>query len=169
MYIINSIYICIYKYICNKFQYFKTKNSLFTNIIYYLFCLLMHLKCLIQCLGIEGTHYITVVLIAVVLVSFWPLICSETLSKAHHLLRACVYAWMLNCVWLCATSRTVAHQAPLSMELSRQEYWSGLSFPSPGIFPTQGSNLCLLHWQAHSLPLSHQRSPQDRLLFFTVM
>lgn len=70
MYIINSIYICIYKYICNKFQYFKTKNSLFTNIIYYLFCLLMHLKCLIQCLGIEGTHYITVVLIAVVLVSF---------------------------------------------------------------------------------------------------
>ena len=28
-----------------------------------------------------------------------------------------------------------------------------------GIFPTQGSNLCLLHWQAHSLPLSHQGSP----------
>ena len=28
---------------------------------------------------------------------------------------------------------TVAHQAPLSMAFSRQEYWSGLSFPSPGI------------------------------------
>ena len=27
---------------------------------------------------------------------------------------------------------TVAHQAPLSMESSRQEYWSGVSFPSPG-------------------------------------
>ena len=27
---------------------------------------------------------------------------------------------------------TAAHQAPLSMELSRQEYWSGLPFPSPG-------------------------------------
>ena len=40
---------------------------------------------------------------------------------------------------------TVAHQAPLSMEFSRQEYWSGLPFPPPGIFPTQGSNPCLLH------------------------
>ena len=34
---------------------------------------------------------------------------------------------------------TVAHQAPLCMEVSRQEYWSGLPFPSPGIFPTQVS------------------------------
>ena len=31
-----------------------------------------------------------------------------------------------------ATLRTVARQAPLSMGLPRQEYWSGLSFPSPG-------------------------------------
>ena len=31
-------------------------------------------------------------------------------------------------------------QAPLSMEFSRQGYWSGLPFPSPGTFPTQGSN-----------------------------
>ena len=30
-----------------------------------------------------------------------------------------------------ATPWTVAHQAPLSMEFSRQEYWSGLTFPSP--------------------------------------
>ena len=30
------------------------------------------------------------------------------------------------------TSSTVAHQAPLSMELPRQEYWGGLQFPSPG-------------------------------------
>ena len=39
----------------------------------------------------------------------------------------------------------VACQAPLSMEFSRQEYWSGLPFPSPRIFPTQGSNLGLPH------------------------
>ena len=32
-------------------------------------------------------------------------------------------------------------------------------FPSPGIFPTQGLNLCLLHWQVDSLHLSHQESP----------
>ena len=52
----------------------------------------------------------------------------------------------------------VAHQAPLSMEFSKQEYWNGLPFPSPGIFPTQGSNPCLLHWQ-DSLPLSHEGNP----------
>ena len=39
---------------------------------------------------------------------------------------------------LCPTLKTpgtVAHQAPLSMELSRQEYWNGLLFPSPGDLP----------------------------------
>ena len=43
---------------------------------------------------------------------------------------------MLSCVshvQLCATPWPVAPQAPLSMELSRQEYWSGLPFPSPGV------------------------------------
>ena len=35
-------------------------------------------------------------------------------------------------VWLFVTPWTVVHQAPLSMEFSRQEYWSGLPFPSPG-------------------------------------
>ena len=36
------------------------------------------------------------------------------------------------------TPRTVAHQASLSVEFSRQEYWSGLSFPSPGDLPDPG-------------------------------
>ena len=43
------------------------------------------------------------------------------------------------------TPRAVAHQAPLSMGFPRQEYWSGLPFPSQGIFPTQESNPCLPH------------------------
>ena len=34
-------------------------------------------------------------------------------------------------VQLCATLWTAAHQAPLSMGFSRQEYWNGLPFPSP--------------------------------------
>ena len=41
---------------------------------------------------------------------------------------------VLSCfssVWLIASLWTVAHQAPLSMEFSMQEYWSGLPFPSP--------------------------------------
>ena len=37
-----------------------------------------------------------------------------------------------------ATPRTVAHQVPLSMEFSWQEYWSGLPFPSPGDLPDPG-------------------------------
>ena len=57
------------------------------------------------------------------------------------------------------TPWTVAHQAPLSMGLSRQEYWSEFPFPTPGIVPSQGLNLCLPHWQAGSLALSHRRSP----------
>ena len=40
----------------------------------------------------------------------------------------------------------------------RLEYWSGLPFPLQGIFPTWGSNLHLLHWQADSLPISHLRN-----------
>ena len=36
------------------------------------------------------------------------------------------------------TSWTIAHQAPLSIEFSRQEYWSGLPFSSPGDFPNPG-------------------------------
>ena len=55
----------------------------------------------------------------------------------------------------------VAHQAPLSMGFSRQEYWSGLPFPFPGDLPNQGSNLhllCLLYWQAGYLLLSYQES-----------
>jgi len=42
---------------------------------------------------------------------------------------------LLSHVWLFATPWTVAHQAPQSMEFSRQEYWSGLPFPSPGDLP----------------------------------
>ena len=46
-----------------------------------------------------------------------------------------------------ATPWTVAHQAPLSMGFSRQEYWSGLPSPSQGIFLIQGSNPGLLHYR----------------------
>ena len=43
--------------------------------------------------------------------------------------------------------------------ISQQEYWSGLSHPPLRDLPTQGSNLCFLHWQADSLPLSHLGNP----------
>ena len=69
----------------------------------------------------------------------------------------------LSHVWFFATPWTVAHQAPLSMVFPRQEYWSGLPFPSLGISLTKGFNPCLLHWQADSLALSHLSSPHDKL------
>ena len=47
---------------------------------------------------------------------------------------------------------TVAHQSPLSMEFSRQEYGSGLPFPSPGDLPNPGIELRSPSLQADSLP-----------------
>ena len=58
---------------------------------------------------------------------------------------------------------TVACQAPLSVEFPRQESWSGCHFLVQGIFPTQGSNPCLLHWEADSLLLSHLGRHHGRL------
>ena len=40
-----------------------------------------------------------------------------------------------SCIQLFVTPWTTASQAPLSMEFSRQEYWSGLPFPPPGDLP----------------------------------
>ena len=51
------------------------------------------------------------------------------------------YVCVLSCfslVWLFVTPWTIAHQAPLSMGFPRQEYWSGLPFPSPGDLPDPG-------------------------------
>ena len=49
-----------------------------------------------------------------------------TIQYTHSHIRLFVTPW------------TVAHQDPLSMEFSRQEYWSGLPFPSPGNLPNPG-------------------------------
>ena len=92
------------------------------------------------------------------------------------------YHWATSCfsrVWLCETLWTAAHQAPLSVGFSRQEYWTGLQYPPPGdlprclhfsvvhgIFqqeywselpflpPGKSPTLHLLHWQTDFLPLS---------------
>ena len=61
---------------------------------------------------------------------------------------------------LSATPRTVAYQASLSMGFSRQQYCSGLPFPSQRIFPAQGSNPDLPHCRQTLYPLSHQRNPE---------
>ena len=49
-----------------------------------------------------------------------------------------VYVCVLSHVQIFVTPCTVAHQAPLSMGVSRQEYWSGLLYPPPGALPEPG-------------------------------
>ena len=69
---------------------------------------------------------------------FWSWLCSLTCVEL-----ACYrpFWWLVHVfshVRLSATPWTVAHQAPLSMEFSRQDYWSGLPFPTPVDHPSPG-------------------------------
>ena len=57
------------------------------------------------------------------------------MGRSRHLLHCIV---SLSRIQLFVTPQTVAYQAPLSMGLSRQEYWSGLPFCSPGDLPDPG-------------------------------
>ena len=70
---------------------------------------------------------------------------TQSLLYSYAFLRVCLtmctHACMLNHfshVWLFATLWTIACQAPLPMGFSRQDYWSGLSFPSPRDIPHPG-------------------------------
>ena len=66
----------------------------------------------------------------------------------------------LSRVWLFVTPCTVAYQAPSSMEFSRQEYWNGLPFPSPGDLPNPGiepqvsciAGRCFTIWATREAP-----------------
>ena len=59
-----------------------------------------------------------------------------------------------------ATPWTVACQATPSLRFFRQEYWSGLPFPSPGDLPDSGTEPSSPALVAASLPLSHLLEPQ---------
>ena len=65
----------------------------------------------------------------------------------------------LSRVQLFATPWTVAYQAPPSMEFSRQEYWRGLSFPSPGDLPDSGIEPGSPTLQADALPSESPGKP----------
>ena len=66
----------------------------------------------------------------------WICLCFLLLIVVNYLC-ACMPSHS-NCVQLFATPWTIAHQAPLSMEFSRQEYWSGLLCPPPGNLSNPG-------------------------------
>ena len=61
----------------------------------------------------------------------------------------------LTCVWLFVTPWTVVYQATLSMEFSRQDYWSGLTFPPPGDLPNPGIEPRSPTVQADALQSTH--------------
>ena len=71
---------------------------------------------------------------------------------------ACVHS-RFSWVWLFATLRTVAQQAPLSMGFSRQEYWSGLPCPPSGGLPDPGIKPVPPALQVDILPPFHLGSP----------
>ena len=66
----------------------------------------------------------------------------------------------LSRVLLFATPWTVAHQAPPSMGFSRQEYWSGVPFPSPGDLPNPGIEPKSPALQADALPSEPSGKPE---------
>ena len=96
----------------------------------------------------------------------------------HIYANMCMHAQMLSCLALSnssATPWTVAHLAPLSKELLRQAYWSGLPFPSPGdlsdpgikpaslVFPALSGRFFSTNVTWEALPLSNH--PQMDHLF----
>ena len=64
-------------------------------------------------------------------------------NPSQHIYAMCCVSCFSR-VWLFVTPWTVAHQAPLSMGFSRQEYWSGLPCPPPGELPNPGIELLSL-------------------------
>ena len=74
-------------------------------------------------------------------------------------IKGCEVVKLLSHVQLFVIPWTVVYQAPLSMAFSRQEYWSGLLFPSPGDLPDTGIKLGPPTLQADSLPSEPARKP----------
>ena len=80
----------------------------------------------------------------------------------------CMHAQCLSRVWVRATPWTVAHQAPLSLGFSRQEYWSGLPLPFPGDLPDTEIEPMSPALQKDSWPLSHWGSVTSVLHFLHI-
>ena len=86
------------------------------------------------------------------LIEYFPIFCLITrnyVSKSFG--KKCALVAQA-CPTLCDPMDCVAHQVSLSMEFSRQEYWSGLPFPSPEELPNPGIELWSPASQADSLP-----------------
>ena len=95
---------------------------------------------------------------------FFRIVCSEQPERlSPEYSPQCMHTKLLQSCPTLYPLWTVAHQAPLSMEILQARILEWVAIPfSRGIFPTQRSNLCvlcLLHWQAGSLPLAPPAKP----------
>ena len=84
-----------------------------------------------------------------------------SLEGPQYHMYGCEKVKSLSRVRLFVTPSTVAHQAPPSMGFSRQEYWSGLPFPSPGDLPDPGIELRSPTLQADALTSEPPGKPQE--------
>ena len=90
---------------------------------------------------------------------------NQTEENKYYMILGKVKALVTSHVWLFAAPWTVAHKAPLSIEFSRQEYWSGLPFPSPGCLPNPGIKPGSPALQANSLP----SEPPGKLMILLIV
>ena len=101
----------------------------------------------------DSSHYLLLLLLLSYFSHIWPCATHRWQSTrllhpwdsqgknpgvGYHFLLQCEKVKSLSRVQLLATPWTAAYQAPLSIRFSRQEYWSGLPFPSPGHLPDSG-------------------------------
>ena len=93
-------------------------------------------------LNIELPYDPAIPLLGILTQEKWKHRFTQTHTHTHcigmFIAQCAVLCLVLSCVLLFVTSCTVAHQAPLSMWFSRQEYWSGLPCPPPGDLPNSG-------------------------------
>ena len=93
--------------------------------------------------------------------------CISRLTQAFPITGKRKKVKLLSHVLLFATPWTVAHEAPLSMGFSRQDYWSGLPFSSPGDLPDLGIELGSSALQADSLPSEPPGTPLQSLIKYS--
>ena len=116
----------------NESSYIRTQNSCHRFVIF----------SVVHLVHIDFVHFLSFILRYFVFFSCY---------LAILILYACVLSHF-SCVRLFVSRWTVAHQAPLSMRLSRQEHWSGLPCPPAGDLPDWGMELGSFASQVDSLP-----------------
>ena len=95
----------------------------------------------------------------------WPVV--FIISSTPHKLSSLHLTYLQPTWWIQVLGKSKELDQTLALEFSRQEYWSGLPFPSPGNRPNPGIEphlSCLLHWQVGSLPPAPSGKPRTQIM-----